>query len=74
MNDERMKEYLCKWRKAHKDHIREYREAHKDRHRELQRQRRARKKGLAKAKPKPKTYAEIAAFNRANPIQEGWRR
>lgn len=73
MNDERRKEYLCKWREAHKDYIREYREAHKDQARERQRQYRARL--MAKPKrPKPKTYAEIAAFNRANPIQEGWRR
>lgn len=67
------KEYMRKWREAHKDDIREYREAHKDRAREQQRQRRARLTAKPK-RPKPKTYAEIAAFNRANPIQEGWRR
>ena len=62
MNDERRKEYLCKWREAHKDQARE-------------RQRQYRARLMAKPKrPKPKTYAEIAAFNRANPIQEGWRR
>lgn len=59
--------------KIDKEYRRKYREAHKEHINELQRKRHARL--MAKPKrPKPKTYAEIAAFNRANPIQEGWRR
>ena len=62
MSDDRKKEYQRQWREAHKEHINE-----------LRRQRYARLTAKPK-RPKPKTYAEIAAFNRANPIQEGWRR
>lgn len=62
MSDDRKKEYQRQWREAHKEHINE-----------LRRQRRARLTAKPK-RPKPKTYAEIAAFNRANQIQEGWRR
>ena len=57
-----MAEYKRKWREDHKEHLREQ-----------ARQSYARLTAKPK-RPKPKTYAEIAAFNRANPIQEGWRR
>ncbi len=56
------KEYKRKYLAAHKDHINE-----------LRRKRYARLTARPKL-PKPKTYSEIAAYNRVNPIQEGWRR
>lgn len=62
MSDDRKKEYRRQWRDAHKETLRAQ-----------ARQRYARLTAKPK-RPKPKTYAEIAAFNRANPIQEGWRR
>ena len=62
MSDDSMAEYKRKWREDHKEYLREQ-----------ARQRYARLTAKPK-RPKPRTYAEIVAFNRANPIQEGWRR
>lgn len=60
--DKTMREYHREWRNANKERLREH-----------ARQRYARLTAKPK-RPKPRTYAEIVAFNRANPIQEGWRR
>ena len=60
--DKTMREYQREWRKTNAERLRE-------------KARKAYARLTAKPKrPKPKTYAEIKAYNKRHPLKGGWRR